>query len=81
MTERYYRITIRGRLSERFAAAFGGLRLEPGPEHTVLSGLCVDSSALFGVLDRIRDLGLELIALESAPVAAESPRPGAPARP
>ena len=68
MPQRYYRITIRGRLSERFAATFDGLRLEPGPDRTVLAGVCVDSSALYGVLDRVRDLGLELIALESTPV-------------
>jgi hypothetical protein len=37
------------------------------PEHgtTVLSGVCVDGSALFGVLDQIRDLGLELLEVQS----------------
>ena len=76
MSQRYYRITIRGRLSDRFAATFDGLRLEPGPDCTVLSGVCMDASALYGVLDRVRDLGLELLALDSAPVTAESTRPG-----
>jgi hypothetical protein len=73
MPQRYYRITIQGRLSDRFSAAFDGLRLEPGPNRTVLSGVCVDSSALYGVLDRVRDLGLDLIALESAPVSPSGP--------
>jgi hypothetical protein len=75
MSQRYYRITIEGRLSDRFSAAFDGLRLEPGPNRTVLSGVCVDSSALYGVLDRVRDLGLDLIALESTPVSPPGPAP------
>jgi len=75
MSERYYRITVRGRLTERMAPVFHGFRLEPHPEGTVLSGVCVDSSALFGVLDRVRDLGLDLLAVESAPVATGAVEP------
>jgi hypothetical protein len=75
MSERLYRITVHGRLTERMAPVFDGFRLEPDPEGTVLSGVCVDSSALFGVLDRVRDLGLELLAVESAPVAAGAVEP------
>ena len=36
---------------------------------TVLSGVCVDASALYGVLDRMRELGLDLLDVESFPVA------------
>jgi hypothetical protein len=69
MPERFYRITVRGVLSERLAAAFEPLTLtgvEDG--RTALAGRCVDSAALFGVLDRIRDLGLELLRVESSDV-------------
>jgi hypothetical protein len=62
-----YRITIRGRLSERFAARFEGLAIEPGSASTVLSGDMVDQAQLHGVLDRIRELGLELLAVEACP--------------
>ena len=75
MSQRYYRITVRGRLTGRMAPAFDGLQLEPGPGRTVLSGVCVDSSALFGILDRIRDLGLELLAVESMPVPPDAAGP------
>lgn len=67
-----YRITIRGRLSERFAARFDGLTLVPSGETTVLTGDLVDQAQLHGVLDRIRDLGLELVAVEACP----APNPG-----
>jgi len=33
---------------------------------TVLSGVCPDPAALYGVIDRMRDLGLELLGVESA---------------
>ena len=59
-----YRITLRGRLSDRFAAAFDGTSLEPAPDLTVLVGEVRDQAHLFGLLDRVRDLGLELVAVE-----------------
>ncbi|MGY1634096.1 hypothetical protein ACI784_20520 [Geodermatophilus sp. SYSU D01186] len=69
MPERFYRITVSGILTERLAAAFEPLGLA-GVDggRTALSGVCVDSAALFGVLDRIRDLGLELVGVESSDV-------------
>jgi hypothetical protein len=60
-----YRITIRGRLSERFVTAFDGLALEPGRRgETVLVGEIADQGQLYGVIDRLRDFGLELLRLE-----------------
>ncbi len=62
-----YRIAVRGRLSERLGSAFEGLTLEPGREQTVLAGQIRDQAQLFGVLDRIRDLGLELVSVAEEP--------------
>jgi hypothetical protein len=60
-----YRITIRGRLSERFASAFDGFALEAGRRgETVLVGEVVDQGQLYGVIDRLRDFGLELVRVE-----------------
>jgi hypothetical protein len=59
-----YRITIKGRLTERFTAAFVGMRLVPGPSRTTLVGAIKDQAHLFGVLERIRSLGLDLISVE-----------------
>jgi hypothetical protein len=59
-----YRITIKGRLTERFTSAFAGMRLVPGPNRTMLVGAVEDQAHLFGILDRIRSLGLDLISVE-----------------
>jgi hypothetical protein len=64
-----YRIVLRGRLSERFESAFEGMALEPGPNQTVLVGEIRDQAELYGLLDRLRDLGIELIAVEPAGAA------------
>jgi hypothetical protein len=60
-----YRITVRGRLSERFASAFDGLDLELRQGETSLVGPIADQAELFGVFDRLRAFGLELIRVEA----------------
>lgn len=72
MSQRFYRITIKGRLGPRFADAFEPLEVRSEDGNTVLAGVCVDMSALYGVLDQVRDLGLELWEVQSAPVVPEA---------
>ena len=64
-----YRITIRGRLTARLAAAFEGFALQPGNDQSVLVGEIHDQAHLYGLLDRVRDLGLELISVNEDPGA------------
>jgi hypothetical protein len=64
LTARSYRITVQGRLSDRFASAFDGMKLEPAGGRTVLVGEGMDQGRLFGVIDRVRDFGLELVSVE-----------------
>jgi hypothetical protein len=59
-----YRIVVRGRLTDRFDSAFSGLTLEPADGATALVGSISDQSHLFGVLERVRSLGLELVRVE-----------------
>lgn len=59
-----YRITVRGRLTKRLASAFEGLDLEPGTGQTALIGEIRDQSHLYGVLDLVRELGLDLVSVE-----------------
>ena len=62
-----YRISVRGRLTDRLGSAFSGMTLEPAPGQTVLVGEIRDQSELYSVLDRVRSLGLELVAVEPSP--------------
>ena len=65
---RRYRITVRGRLSEGAAGyAFEGMSFERGSEETTLVGDVVDQSQLYGVIDRLREFGAELVRVEQVP--------------
>ena len=59
MTQRV-RITVRGRLSPRLAGAFEGMASRHRRGHTDIVGEIADQAQLYGLLSRIRDLGLEL---------------------
>ncbi len=69
MSPTRYRIVLRGRLSERFATTFDGMSMEPGLDQTVLVGDVRDQAHLYGLLDRLRDFGMELVAVEPAGLA------------
>ena len=60
-----YEIRFSGHLDASRAQMFEGLEMvrEPGGD-TVLSGPLIDQAALHGVLNRIRDLGLPLLAVQ-----------------
>jgi hypothetical protein len=64
-----YRICIRGRLTDRLGSALEGMRLEAGATETVFTGEIRDQSQLYGLLDRVRDLGLELVSVQPKPAA------------
>ena len=66
-----YRIMVRGRLTERLGSAFEGLDLEPDMGQTALVGEIRDQSHLYGVLDLVRGLGLELVSVETNWVTSE----------
>lgn len=57
-----YRITVRGGLGNASREAFEGFAIvSDGAETTLIQDL--DQAALYGALNRIQSLGLELIAL------------------
>lgn len=64
-----YRITILGGLGQTSREAFGDFRIEPNGTNTVLIG-DLDQSGLYGALNRIQSLGLELIELSRLPMPA-----------
>lgn len=68
-----YQICIRGRLTERLGSVLEGMRLEPGTTESVFVGEIRDQSQLYGLLDRVRDLGLELVSVQLLPHGADEP--------
>jgi hypothetical protein len=62
-----YDIVVRGRLSSRYACAFDGVTLEPRPGETRLCADLADQAQLYGLLNRLRDLGIELISVNVVP--------------
>jgi RNA polymerase sigma-70 factor, ECF subfamily len=63
------RIVIRGRLSERLGSAFPELSIERRPGRTVIHG-ALDRARLDDVLDRLLDLGLEPVRVDTGADAA-----------
>ena len=64
MAQDRYQIRVKGHLGMEWSAWFDGLAItnvEQG--EAILSGIIVDQAALFGVLLKIRDLGLPLLAV------------------
>jgi hypothetical protein len=64
MTAAAYRLVVRGELDDRFAYLFQGMKLESVCGTTVLSGDVVDQAMLYGLIERIEDLGLELLEIQ-----------------
>jgi hypothetical protein len=68
-----YEIRIKGKLGDPVMATLGDFDSTLKPAETVLRGAVADQAALYGLLDRIQSLGLELI--EVRQVGEPSSRP------
>ena len=72
MAPTLYRIRVKGHLRPEWSEWFDNMTIIPEKNgDTTLSGLVVDQAALHGLLVKVRDLGLTLIAVERV-------KPGAP---
>ena len=60
-----YRIVVAGELSRRFAPAFDGMTVRCAGGETAITGVVLDQSQLHGLLDRVGDLGLELVSVNT----------------
>jgi hypothetical protein len=72
-----YRIVARSELSDAYAVAFEGMEMETKDGDTVLTGKVIDQPHLFGILDRINGLGLELLSVQ---VLSEDTHPSSEGR-
>lgn len=72
MPKLYYRICVQERLDERRAIWFEGMEVTTDTSGdslttTTLTGPVADQAALYGLLSRIRDLGLALVSVNRIP--------------
>lgn len=75
----HYRITIKGALDDTWSTWFDGMAVAHDANgDTTLEGAVRDQTALHGLLARVRDLGLTLIAVERRPAAPATSPPGSP---
>ena len=59
-----YQIRIQGHLGRQWTEWFDGLTITlEGNGDTLLTGLVVDQAALYGLLKKVRDLGLPLLSV------------------
>ena len=63
-----YRIVVRSELSSSYAVAFEGMEMETRNGVTVLTGEVIDQPRLYGILNRINGLGLELLSVQALEV-------------
>ena len=61
----HYEVLVEGVLDPRWSTWFGGLRVssDASCETTTIAGAVADQAALHGLLCKVRDLGLPLIAV------------------
>jgi hypothetical protein len=58
-----YEISIKDLLDEKWSAYFKPFILTAGKQGSLLTGVAYDQAELFGVLLKIRDLGLSLVSV------------------
>jgi hypothetical protein len=59
-----FEIRVKSELAPRWSEWFDGFALTSGDGETVLTGEVADQPALWGVLGKVRNLGLELISVQ-----------------
>ena len=61
--QEHYKIRIRGHIDKHWIQCFGGIKIAYDPNGETILDCIVDQAALHGVLSRLRDLGIVLIAV------------------
>ena len=66
-------IRVKGCINEQWSEWFGGLTISHSdPDDTVLTGIVQDQAALYGIIARLRDLGLELSSVSNQKIKEDS---------
>lgn len=60
---RSYRLVLRGELGDSFGVLFDGMQLQRLAGTTVLTGDVTDQAHLVGLIERVQELGVELVSV------------------
>lgn len=72
-----YQIRVKGHLDDEWSAWFGNLTVDNQADgEALLTGVLPDQAALFGVLIRVRDLGLPLLGVQRIASGEDEADPG-----
>jgi len=75
-------VRVRGELIPAWSGVFGGVALRTDPDGTtVINGELGDQSAVHGLLDAIRDVGMSLVSVEVAATSMPPTDTGRTSRP
>jgi hypothetical protein len=61
-------IRVKGRIDEHWSDWFDDLTVTHADDETVLTGTVADQAALYGLLAKLRDLGLALVSVQPSEV-------------
>lgn len=75
MLSKAFEIHIRGVMAEEELENFEYLAAVTVPAETILTGVIPDQSALYGVLNRLQSLGLELVEVRPLDRPCRTPTP------
>jgi hypothetical protein len=67
-----YQLVVRGELDERYGYLFDGMEMERTEGTTAFTGSVPDQAKLHGLIERIEELGLELLSVQQVATS----RPG-----
>lgn len=71
-----YEIRVKGKLSASLQSSFEGMNAYVEPVETILSGRIEDQAELYGLLQQVQALGLELIEVRRAALdVSDEPAP------
>jgi hypothetical protein len=70
----YYQIRVRGTIDPLWSGWFAALAITHDADgNTLLAGPVADQAALYGLINRLRDLGVTLLAVARLPAPADKP--------
>ena len=72
----YYEFVLRGEIGDRFGVLFEDMRLRRIAGQTALEGIVLDQAHLHGLIERVQELGLELVSVNPLEEESHDPKDG-----